>query len=786
MGRLLFPSLTVPTWIAYGLVLVLCVAFGASDPGAQQPGPVPSVTADEGRPHAGICVAGTHLVHVSGERDIVDADTREYDDAEYRCVPDQRLEDTTCINGRSVIVDGVAACRCAEGYAGAECRVCAPGYEPGPRRTCVLAPVVPKPIIDGAEQSLELGQERLLRASLDGARDFRWRIAEGGGCLIDPLTSRCSDTARGQQVVFRAPAEGDDVGMTHISVAVLGSFGPAGPSGSTTVTWVPAGHIPVTGAGAPYLQPILSAFTRFMRYRCVGAGMIGIARYGQPIGVWGLGRMHGRASLEGETACGDSTTDPYDPSSSNVQPDTPFRIGSVSKSVTAAVTRRTLKATWKALDPAVDPDDDAIEALRVFADNTYPAALFPALLFDYFAGNVPVPVVISEELTTHADERWTDVTVGHLLAHRSGLPRSAPSYEDTVTSNLPILRALATEADFQSQEQVLVNEVGALTVAFAKIFLGLSNAYLLPRATLSEWLVVIAGRVLAQDPGQYQYSNTGPAFWTTMVEHLTGQPFAGLVGYPDTHEDAVLKSFFAKALNEPTTASSGIFAAQTAVGISGYVSPEPEKRSWSDGQQTYYPVAWDVKRPHCVWADGVCDFTSWRMADPARVNWAWNAEQVHFAYDSTGTGAGTGGLATRASTFLKFMANYWVKGYQSNPRIGEARDNIWNVYTRHNGAGAGMLAWAMQLGNDGPVSWPLPPQDVQGRILDDFGNLTTYQCALPSGESTTLPDGVDIIVAINTDIDKKCVDDDSYTCDEAYSLLDNFILQGVCRVVWPE
>jgi hypothetical protein len=764
---------------AAALVLLTTLPAAAAQ---QRPGPGEPI-----RPSGGTCPAGTHLVHISGERGIVDPDTREYDDAEYTCEPDQAVEDARCLTGRAVLVDGLAACACAAGYAGAHCETCAPGYERGRRGACEPSPMRATPIIEGAEQSIEQGQELTLRAHMRGAREFRWRIVEGDGCLVDPRTSRCGRTAGGPQVRFRAPRSGgDDVAMTQVDVLAIGTPGLPPAPGSTSVTWVPPGHITISGTGAAYLQPILSAFSRFMRFRCVGGGMIGVSRYGQPIGAWGLGRMHGRATLDEYPGCGDSAIDPYDPASSNVQADTPFRIGSISKSVTAAITRWVLKDTWKALDPSADPTDSGIEALHVFAANAYPTTLFPGALFDLYAGNTPVPVVISDELTTHADPRWTDVTVGHFLAHRSGLPRSAPHYANVVTPSLGVLRGLSSEAAVQAQEQILIDEVGALTVGFAKIMLGVPDAYVLPRARLAETLAVVAGRVLANDPGVSEYSNTSPAYLTTIGEHLTGQPFAGRNGYPATHDDSLLKAFFAQVLNEPSTASSGIFATQSAVGVAGYVSPESEKRSWSASQQTYYPVFWDEKRPHCVWDGGGCDFTSWRTASSGRINWAWTPAQVHFAYDGSGESPGTGSLVTRARTFLTFMANFWVKGYQVNPKIGEARNNVWNAYTRHNGAGAGMLAWAMQLGSNGPTSWALPPLDGQGRITDDFANLTTYACALPTGQATTLPPGVDIIVAINTyGSDKRCAEDPGYECDTAYGLLDNFILQGVCRVVWP-
>ena len=138
---------------------------------------------------------------------------------------------------------------------------------------------------------------------------------------------------------------------------------------------------------------------------------------------------------------------------------------------------------------------------------------------------------------------------------------------------------------------------------------------------------------------------------------------------------------------------------------------------------------------------------------------------------------GTGSLAAEAEVFLKFMSEYWVGGYENNPRIGEKRNQVWKRYTAHNRAFERTYALAIQLGgNRNPKEWKLPPLHAKGRILDDFGNLKMY--------SGVLPDGVDILVAVNQRADKKCVEAKSYSGGDAYGLLDNFILYGVSQVNW--
>jgi hypothetical protein len=373
-----------------------------------------------------------------------------------------------------------------------------------------------------------------------------------------------------------------------------------------------------------------------------------------------------------------------------------------------------------------------------------------------------------------ADKQWQNVTLGHFLSHRSGLQRSAPRYED-VTANLPVLRNLKTPANFQSQEQLLVNEWGYKPISSAKNQLGISPSagYFLPSPTLAETMQVLAGRCLQYPIGQYHYSNTSPAFPTIILEQLVAAGrYAAKMGKPETHQGSALEVFFKTQLGISTAADRGIFMTQ---GVANTVDREPEKRAWNG--KTYYWQGWDVKRPHCIWKGSFCDFSTWLNPKPGRINWSWNLGMVPFSSRNTDLSPGTGSLAAEAEVFLKFMSEYWVGGYENNPRIGEKRNQVWNRYTSHTGGLDGTYARAIQLGgNRNPKEWKLPPLDAEGRILDDFGKLKMY--------SGVLPDGVDIFVAVNKRADKKCVEAKSYNCREAYGLLDNFIFYGVSQVNW--
>ncbi|MEG4999360.1 serine hydrolase [Microcoleus sp. B4-D4] len=573
--------------------------------------------------------------------------------------------------------------------------------------------------------------------------------------------------------------------LTLISAILLGSFGKIFESNNNTA--LAEESIPVSGSGDAQLQPILQSLTEFMRYRCVGAAVLGVSVKGKPVGVWGLGRMKDRSTLNANPACGD---DMQTPLSAIVPADTPMRMGSISKPVTFAMVRWALKQT--ARDRAgLELTDEQIEGMKLFdpqhypplipgLNKQYPVAIIPEKLHAVFSGKVKFPVAIKDRNCSNlnsgfADKQWQNVTLGHLLSHRSGLQRSAPRYGQDVTANLPVLRNLKTAADFQSQEQLLINEWGNKSVSSAKNQLSIppNAGYFLPSPNLEETMLVLAGRCLQYPLGQYHYSNTSPAFPTIIMQQLVASGrYAAKTGKPETHQGSALELFFKTELGIPTAANKGIFMTQE---VENFSSREPEKRHWNG--KNYYGKGWDLKRPHCIWKGNFCDFSSWINTKPGRINWSWNLSQVLFSRRNTDLSPGTGSLAAEAGVFLKFMSQYWVGGYENNPRIGEKRNNVWNRYTAHNGALDGTHAWAIQLGGkNNPKEWKLPPVDDGGHILDDFANLKMY--------AGVLPDGVDIFVAVNQRADKKCVEAKGYNCGDAYGLLDNFILYGASRVNW--
>ena len=707
-------------------------------------------------PQQGVCPTGFHPVDQTGSAGILGDDVADYQDTLYTCLPDDTADLVSCgVHGTAQVIEGVATCACQSGYGGEGCNLCLPGFEQDSAGACV--PSLPQPTIEitSSFESLEAGQMITLTATTtatDAAggpfTQFQWSLPDGApGCLITAPGAQCSNSVSNQTTVFYvAPSTIEEMDLVEIGVAPVPTPQAAASPNTTppkatklAITILPSAGIPVTGSGDARLLPIVRAVRDFMHYRCVGAGVVGISYYGKPIGIWGLGRMNGRAELNAPAECGDNTINPYNPNAGLVLPNTPFRLGSVSKSVMAAVTRLAVEAQWKKFQPGVTVTQEMIEALPLLGGQAQVGtSLLPTELVAYYNGAKPVPWVISPELGTVADPRWKNATVGHMLAHRGGLPRSAPQVVD-ITPNLYLLRGLTGRDGFQAEQNKLINRYGATVVNNARATLatalGVAQAdvYLLPAVNLNEILVAVAGRALSRAPGEgHEYSNTDPAYWLMITEKLTGRRFVANQGDPNSHTGSLLHEFFLDGLGVNTTGNSGIFVNQAIWPPVG-LHRNALSRDWDQASQSYYPLSWDTKYPHCVFGTNGCSFTAWNNPTDSKgtINYSWQMSQVPFPVAGTVESPGTGNLLSEARTFLRFMASYWVGGYDANPRIGEKRNGQWNLGTAHNGSLGGSFTYAIQLGSDTGTTLNLPPRLNNGKVLaDDFSAAKVDQIRL--------------------------------------------------------
>ncbi len=797
-------------------------------------------------------------------------------------------------------------CRCDMGYRGATCFDCAPGFRKS-GSACAPLPPPPQIRVEGADQAIPAGSGRaVLRATSVGIgtfdRNLVWEIASGPGQIV-PLKD-------GKVLVIA----GEDPGGTDPQLVML-RVHPAccpGQSWDVPLTITAKNSLPITGAANPLLLPVEKAMRDFMEYRCVGAGILAIARHGQIIYARGFGRMDGRGWNDLPAGCASAHAnpdleDPVLPGAFATPPNAPMRIGSVTKGVTAAIAREAIVKKLISLGQVVElPDgsldtvppggdvnslvegkrmvDPAVQALPgdllKYLDVTHPQhvpppvpATLPALDGDDscdecydpgtsscvqsvqpdsppecicaigYTGNRCEYRFVSADCpvgNTDTDAKWKDVTFGQLLSHTSGLARSAPSFTSFVVPNFQLLRdtGSATDRDFWENEESHLyppKDAAFLDARRADVAAALGGLdpgqeiFFVPSANTrtdvtdgQDFFVAAAGACLAEVPGaESRYSNTGFGFLSAVGSHLwpggNGQ-FTGRVGQPATHVGSAVDLFLDEFVNihGATDLADGILRLDdTADGQS--FSPVP--RHWSSGSATYYPGKNDLKRPYCVFTqdagdpdNGSFDTAPWLDSEPDDVfNWPWQAESVTFGYSGPGGSAGAGGLAVKGTAFLEFMKRYFVGGDgllspSGGPIIGERRNGVWTIMNAHNGAFDGCYAFGMEVAgtrqtSNGqivactfasdcaaggvcrqgqcvvPTTFYVPPVDaVTQRITDDFANI--------AGAQAILPDGVDVLVAVNQRADVKCTPNETYKCSTAYGTLDGFILHGLGQVDW--
>ncbi len=884
----------------------------------------------------GACPPGQHLEHRSGETGEVNQDTADLsppDARDYRCAADETCLEVDCSgHGTCQIYSGKAACACDTGFAGDRCEQCAVGYELMRDGSCVLGSecrerlcsgqgdcllrrddivcdcdsgasgdlcengggnpsVLRAPtyiVIKGADLSIEQGNQRELCPTLFGGgfidTQLSWTLT-GPGTLV-PGTSNCKTYL---------PPTGFLPDSQTVEIKVCSQSFPD-QCATRYLTVDPPGSIKSTGQSHAIFKPFDDNIKRFMRYRCIGGAVLGISVFGKPVYVRGYGNLSGAPTSDPTylAACGDTFNvsglipgHPL-PGPSEVQPNTPFRIGSNSKAVTGAILRKAVKA-----EITVTDTDDNVEAVRL-CDGVVPPEIHdviclgapPPLPLPTISGvlvdcdsSTPCPYsgdcVVTDQNTgvgfcdncdpgyggldcsrnlafcdpSKADDRWEDVTLGHLLGHRSGLPRSTPDRDKVVLPNLYRFRDLMVEGDWADQEDILTSETGFPNGNFnaefpeysdAKDEIG-DSAYFVPRYTAVETILARMGSCLLWTPGSVPGPNLGPNYNTysntafsllgIVMEYITGENFDGTTGKPQEHQGSLLEAFNENQLGLPIPGQGTIEGMYHAQSLFELRNPkEPVWRSWTtDNGGSYYKLVSDEKRPYCDWIGNDCSFNAW-INGTDRFDWDFQDRTTIRNYEgSSGTGPATAGsLATEAEVYLRFMAKYWVAGDGSNPRYGETRcpegNCIWSQVVSHTGALGGTYSYVGQYGGTTKTNinctedsdcgtstvcqgtgqdeivprfclggkchkrneYSTTPIDpVTGKLTDDFSIIECHSCRFPVG--------VDIFIAFNQWDDKKCYeasildpeDDDYYSCSDAYNMVIGFLDDAICKTQWP-
>lgn len=770
---------------------------------------------------------------------------------------------------------GDILCRCDRGYKGEFC-------EYGTGKTPTLRPP-PRIIVRGTDESVEHGTVRRLCAQPLGGEDvdtlITWAL-DGPGSLMVDRDGFCAD--------YLAPTHGrtDENELARIEICSL-NFRDHCAERFLTVT--PPGGIAISGQSHPILKPFDDVMIQFMRHRCVGAAILGVNVFGKNVYVRGYGNLSGAPTNNATylQACDDTFNVTNEvpgielPPPSPVKWNTPMRIGSNSKCVGAAVLRREIK---KHLGPGTT--DAEVEALALCSD----PALLPADFRNIMCGNTPPPVPLNSSsglnpnctgtnpcplggtclpanstagtcmncpaglsgpdctvnaafcsnLSNAADSRWPQVTLGHLLGHRSGMPRSVPSLNTFTIPNLFRFRDLTSLGDWEDQEDLLISTSGYPAGSFlaefpnfplADLLIGF-NGFFVPRPSAFEAIIPRLGACLVYTPGTQppagfdNYSNTAFTLLGEITENVSGRSVSGKEGRPGLHAGGLLEEFLTEELGFPLPgqATEGIYFSQSVFRRRN--TKEPVYRFWSTSEDTYYARARDTKRPHCIWNLIGCSFTDW-INETVHFNWDFGTSRVLRPYSggSNESSGVVGILATEAAAYLRFMARFWVGGQGTNPRYGETRcpdgKCDWTTGSSHNGSIDGAYSWALQLGaapllrdasnnaiacssdadcgsyvacqgQDGAVTasgycrgglcrrkseYVLPQYSLCPSIVaGDYDEPVCRACRLPAG--------VDLFVAINQRNDKRCTLG-TPACDVAYGYLKDHLLHAACQVSWP-
>ncbi len=211
---------------------------------------------------------------------------------------------------------------------------------------------------------------------------------------------------------------------------------------------VVVGEVPLTGEAVPGMESADSAYAGFMRRHGIPGGSVAIMKDGRLVYARGFGWADREARKP-------------------VQPDTLFRIASISKPITAL----------------------AVVSLVEQGKLSYHQEVFPYLGY-------PTP----EYPGARRDPRLDTITVKHLLQHSGGWDRtSAPDPNGDIPFD-PMFHPNAAAKDLTGKEQ--------------------------PPASAEQVARWMAGKPLQFDPGtRYAYSNLGYCLLGRLIEKAAGQPY---------------------------------------------------------------------------------------------------------------------------------------------------------------------------------------------------------------------------------------------------------------------
>lgn len=541
----------------------------------------------------------------------------------------------------------------------------------------------------------------------------------------------------------------------------------------------PAAHeVPSEGTTETGLEAVDDAIKAWMRATCTGAVTFALGFHGETI----VSRGYGYKSGPPNPICGK----PGDEFSGvgAVTPDTPMRLGSNSKAITAAITRIVLQQKLASLGrPTTDAE---VESLLVFDPDLDLVSPNLRRVVQANAAAAPVTCPTGQSGTPvipggKVDPRWQTMTVGHLLGHRSGLPRDV----NMVASKLAAIRGISSLGELE-QEAELAGAGQAVRESLAK---AVPNAHFLRPQTLEEYIIGNTDVCLNFSPGGPlptipedfdPYSNIGFGLLQHIAEHVSGRSLGAPLGEADAHPETLLAQFSETRLGITIGSSSkyGIYAAQPILGVRDVA--EPSYRAW-DGT-TLQGTGPDLKRPYCVWNEAAktCDATPF-LTGTVRYHWKWINEPVPVGYENERILPGAGLLVAEAPLMLKFLAKYWVSGGGATPYYGRERATNPSTATHaHLGALRGTDSTVAQFMGDVIDYYAVPRKD--GEL--DLATFQALELKPADALKCVLPKGLDMVLTANQHDDQVCATDGQDACNRRYMALRDVVKEALCKVSW--
>ena len=730
----------------------------------------------------------------------------------FRCEPDVPgdCSGRTCSGRGTCVVDGPdAICACDAGYSGDDCQTCAPNYEPiggrcvlgdncaeakcGGHGDCVDTPfgdVVcacdtgfsgpdcggPALRIAASSETLALyAGESVILEPRGGSPPYDWQLVQGPARLVSCGTT-CPPGAI--ELVIVAPGGGiDELELVQVSL----NDGP-GVQTAINLAALPPTVLPFTGEIRSELFPFYSAMLEYMRARGIRGGVLGISKGGTIVGTNGYGYRD--AGLDADPFVNAAEPGPL------VQPHSPFRIASVTKPLTAAAVRQTAAG----LGVNITMNDPFNRADNWIADS-----------IGFSLVNSPAPVNYNLAFPPATDNRWANVTIGHLLNHHVGFWRDVtapsttgqPSYS---SGKLPFTIDPGDPGDFQSAASGANSSDISYATMYSVAALQLTSD---PRPTVRNTIRWLAGHTFDYPPGSPNwnandnYANIGYILAGRVLEGLMSEPY-------DPDDPTVPEGWgpFPRLLQNYLCETSGV---QSGIYPGSYFDLQPGEPYYRDiDQDGNEERAWNVAegsdRIRFDDALQVWEFCGGGNC-PNGGAWSASATNAPAAYGGIWLAQrnSAGGIVATTSALLRFARNHRVKvGRPGDGATGTgsllAAPGSYGSSSSHNGSLPGTRSWLWQMGGNRTNNIPFDfgawnPDPAAPLDLDNDGNVVVSEITI--GSSCNLPSDVAVAVIFNQRQDRRAPSSGGVGSSNStvYGRIIDFLGDAACKVNqqgWPQ